>query len=336
VNLKSIDLGTAYLAKFQDPTQTPNGVATSLVNTNPNQVRYYTGYGNITQNQPFGWRTYHGLLLSWTRRMRNGYSFGFTDTISLSDKQQSPARLQHNPDGTITLRSDQAQADALLGDNHPQAHLMRANFVWQLPRITSEETALKTIGYVVNNWNLAGIWSGATGAPYSVTVNYVNGGGTTANVALTGSPDFAPRAVIVGNTGSGCSADPNRQLNAAAFQGALVGSVGLDSGSGYLRGCFVSTLDLSISRVIALGGSRSLQLRLDMFNALNQSGITAVNSTMNLANTTAAAAGTITNLPYDASGNLIPSLTLPRSAGFGVATGYQIPRAVQVQIRFSF
>jgi hypothetical protein len=73
-----------------------------------------------------------------------------------------------------------------------------------------------------------------------------------------------------------------------------------------------------------------------MFNALNQSGITAVNSTMNLANTTAAAAGTITNLPYDASGNLIPSLTLPRSAGFGVATGYQIPRAMQVQIRFSF
>ena len=36
--------------------------------------------------------------------MRNGFSFGFNDTISLSDKQQSPARLQHNPDGTITVR----------------------------------------------------------------------------------------------------------------------------------------------------------------------------------------------------------------------------------------
>jgi hypothetical protein len=57
---------------------------------------------------------------------------------------------------------------------------------------------------------------------------------------------------------------------------------------------------------------------------------------MNLANTTPAAATAITNLPYDANGNLIPSLTLPRSAGFGVATAYQTPRAVQVQIRFSF
>jgi len=274
--------------------------------------------------------------VSWTRRLKDGYSFGFTDTISLSDKQQSPARLQHNADGTITLRSDQSQADVLLGNNHPQRHIMRANFIWQLPRIASEETALKTLGYVTNGWSLAGIWSGATGAPYSVAVNYVNGGGTTANVALTGSPDFAPRAVIVGATGSGCSSDPNRQFNAAAFHGPLAGSVGLDSGSGYLKGCFITSTDLSISRVIRVRRDEQIQLRLDLFNAFNQTGITAVNSTMNLANTTPGAATTITNLPYDANGNLIPSLTLPRSAGFGVATAYQTPRAVQVQIRFSF
>jgi hypothetical protein len=336
VNLNSIDLGAAYVTQYQDPTLTPNGVATSLVNTNPNQVRFYRGYANMTQNQPYGWRTYHGLLVSWTRRLKDGYSFGFTDTISLSDKQQSPARLQHNADGTITLSSDQSQADVLLGNNHPQTHIMRANFLWQLPHLTSEETGLKTLGYIANGWSLAGIWSGATGAPYSVAVNYVNGGGTTANVALTGSPDFAPRAVIVGATGSGCSSDPNRRFNAAVFQGPLAGSVGLDSGSGYLKGCFISSTDLSISRVIRIRRDEQIQLRLDLFNAFNQAGITVVNSTMNLANTTPAAATAITNLPYDANGNLIPSLTLPRSAGFGVATAYQTPRAVQVQIRFSF
>jgi hypothetical protein len=60
------------------------------------------------------------------------------------------------------------------------------------------------------------------------------------------------------------------------------------------------------------------------------------NATMQLQNTTAAAAGTITNLPYDANGNLIPSLSQPKNAGFGVATAYQIPRSVQAQIRFQF
>ena len=59
-----------------------------------------------------------------------------------------------------------------------------------------------------------------------------------ANVNLTGSPDFAPRIRIVGDPGKGCSSDPYRQFNTAAFQGPLVGSVGLESGNGYLFGCF--------------------------------------------------------------------------------------------------
>ena len=142
--------------------------------------------------------------------------------------------------------------------------------------------------------------------------------------------------MITGDPGTGCSGDPYRQFTTAAFTGPLANSVGLESGNGYLKGCFISALDLSISRTIRIGGARTVQLRLDTFNVFNQSGITDRNATMQLANTTAAAAGTITNLPYDANGNLIPTLSLPRNAGFGVATAYQNPRSVQVQIRFTF
>ena len=45
---------------------------------------------------------------------------------------------------------------------------------------------------------------------------------------------------------------------------------------------------------------------------------------------------TITNLPFDANGNLIDSRARPRDAGFGVATTYVNPRTVQAQIRFQF
>src|SRR5439155_15840088 len=134
-----------------------------------------------------------------------------------------------------------------------------------------------------------------------------------------------------GDAGTGCSANPYKQFNTAAFQGPLAGSVGLDSGSGYLKGCFISFMDLSISRVIRLSAGRQIQLRLDTFNAFNQTGITDRNATLQLANTTAAAATTITNLAYDASGNLT-SLSLPKNAGFGVATAYQTPRSVQAKI----
>ena len=71
-----------------------------------------------------------------------------------------------------------------------------------------------------------------------------------------------------------------------------------------------------------------------MFNAPNEAGITGRNTTMTL--NEPADPVTINNLPYDANGNLIASKSLPRGAGFGVATTYQSSRAVQAQIRFSF
>ena len=103
--------------------------------------------------------------------------------------------------------------------------------------------------------------------------------------------------IVSGDPGGGCSSDPLQQFNTAAFQGPLAGSVGLESGNGYLKGCFISSMDLSISRVIRLGGGRSIQLRLDMFNAFNQAGITGRNTTMHLASP--AAASTIQNLAFD-------------------------------------
>ena len=39
----------------------------------------------------------------------------------------------------------------------------------------------------------------------------------------------------------------HRQFNAAAFQGPLVNSLGLESGNNYVKGCFQSVLDLSIA-----------------------------------------------------------------------------------------
>ena len=151
---------------------------------------------------------------------------------------------------------------------------------------------------------------------------------------LTGSPDYAARVRVVGDPGSGCRSDRFRQFTASAFQGPLTGSTGLESGTGYVNGCFISTMDLAIARTIRLGGARNVQLRVDMFNAFNQSGITNRNATMSLASP--ANATDIQNLPFDASGNLIDSRSRPRGAGFGVATAYQNPRTLQLQARFAF
>jgi hypothetical protein len=155
-----------------------------------------------------------------------------------------------------------------------------------------------------------------------------------ANVNLTGSPDFAPRIRIVGDPGSGCGSDRYRQFNTAAFQGPLVGSVGLESGNGYLFGCFQSVLDLSIARNIRLGGSRNLQLRVDMFNAPNAARITDRMRTLQLSSP--ADPVTPLNLPYGPDGNVLPNRVRPNQAGFGAATNWQAPRTIQAYVRFGF
>lgn len=82
-----------------------------------------------------------------------------------------------------------------------------------------------------------------------------------------------------------------------------------------------------------MGESRRLQFRLDIFNAPNEARITGRNTTLNLVSPLDQS---ITNLPFDASGNLIPSRSQPKNAGVGVANGYQGARNLQAQIRFVF
>jgi hypothetical protein len=181
-------------------------------------------------------------------------------------------------------------------------------------------------------------------SPYAVGFSYQNGG---SSVNLTGSPDYGARVRIVGDPGSGCSSDPYRQFNTSAFQGPLTNSVGLESGAGYLRGCFVSAFDLSIARNIRLGGGKNLQLRADLFNAPNAAAITNRNTTLMLSNpndpvTNAApvfdpVTGLLNNgVNLTSTGAVSPDRSKPKNAGFGVATAYQTPRNVQLQVRFSF
>jgi hypothetical protein len=328
-NINAVDFGAAFLGANQDPTlaasSTPGATSVST-----DLMRALRGFGAITQNLQIGWRTYHSLQFSLNRQFKNGVSFGFNETWSLYDHQLSTPRFDHTAAGAIVLRADQAQADALLGTAISTTHLMRANFVWALPQLHSTNSTLKAVGLVINDWQLAGIWTGRTGSPYTVGFSYQNGG---TSVNLTGSPDYAARVYVVGDPGSGCSSNVYQQFNTAAFKGPSSSSLGLESGAGYLQGCFSSVLDMSISRNIRLGHARAVQLRADLFNAPNSAQITGRATTMNLNSPTDPT--TITNLPYDANG-LIPARSLPRGAGFGVANAYQAARAVQLQIRFTF
>jgi hypothetical protein len=120
-------------------------------------------------------------------------------------------RIDHNADGTYVVRADQAKAQELFGDQGDIKHTIKGNFVWQLPMIRSENTIMRAIGLVANDWQLSGIFTLDSGNPFDVGYSYQSGGGTN----LTGSPDYNARIIIpdLGLAGGGCSDDQYSQFN---------------------------------------------------------------------------------------------------------------------------
>ena len=337
--INDVDFGTAFDPNRQDPTSTPSATpgATSLAALFPDLVRGYRGYTRIALREYNGWRSYHAIQISINRRFQNGIAFGFNDAITLQDIARVAPRFDHDASGQPVLRADQADAQNLLQDQRDPRHLMKATALWQLPTMKGATGGKRVLAAVVNDWQLSSVWTGATGTPYDLTFSYQNGG---SNVNLTGSPDFPARIRIVGDPGSGCSSNQYAQFNAAAFQGPLVGSTGLESSNNYLVGCFQSALDLSLQREIPFGGSRRLQLRVDIFNAPNQAIIIPQNNTngrvttLTLSNPNDPA--TIVNNQFNADGSLNQTRARPQNAGFGAANAWQNPRTVQAYIRFKF
>src|SRR5690606_38898765 len=209
VNLNAIDFGAAFLLENQDPTLPPSSTPGATA-VHQDQLRAFRGYGDITQQWSRGWRTYHSLQISLNRRFSNGLSFGFNDTISLYDRQATGARLEHFPDGTYRLRADQAEADELLGNALGPRHRFKGHFVWDLPDLRDRSgIGGRLLQAIVNDWQLSGVWTAATGSPYTIGYSYASGG---ANINLTGSPNYGARIRIVGDPGDGCSSDPYRQF----------------------------------------------------------------------------------------------------------------------------
>ena len=236
-----------------------------------------------------------------------------------------------------------AQYEELLSELNLQRHLFKANWVWDLPKLPPSNGTAKAIGYIINDWQLSGLFTGGSGNRYDLGFTYVNAGG---NVNLTGSPDYGARIVYSGDAGKGCTSNQYGQFNVNAVTGPGYNSVGLESGRNVMVGCPDHTVDLAIARNIRLGGSRNFQIRLDAFNVFNSYILNARNSTIQFTSPTDL---TVRNPQYNPDGTLVATRLQPRNAGFGAATGAQnrgadgaynngtnYNRTIQLAFRFQF
>ena len=296
-------------------------------------LRTYQGYNAINQFAANFYRTSHGLQISAQRRFSRGFSAGLNwnwtpyDVGNYSGDYSVTQRLEHRADGTVGLRADQPQWEALMADQGTPHHIFKGNAVWNIP---GPSGGSRIVHELLNDWQVSGVWTAQTGGGYSIGYSYQNNGNS---VNLTGSPDYGSRVRIIGNPGSGCSDNQYQQFNTAAFAGPTYGSNGMESGRNYMHGCFTSIWDLAVARFVRLGGTRNIQLRVEVYNFFNTATVTGRNTGMTLNNPIDQV---LQNNQFNADGTLNQSRVKPQSSGFGAANGWTNPLSVQAQIRFGF
>jgi hypothetical protein len=197
-------------------------------------------------------------------------------------------------------------------------HNFVINFVYQTPKV-----AKGVLGLLANEWQFSGVYRYTSGRAYGIGWSIPGVG----NNNLTGGTDVTPRVVLTCDPGGGSSGDPYKQIDTSCFAPPQVGSKGDESARYFLHAPPINNLDMSISKSFTMKKGIRLEVRLDAFNALNHTQFTGVNATVNFASLTDP---TITNLPYDSSGNLI------RNNGFGTVNGVAPPRTLQLVTRLTF
>jgi hypothetical protein len=116
------------------------------------------------------------------------------------------------------------------------------------------------LGHVAGGWTVGVLGTLLSGAPFTVTTQT-----NTTNAFSAG----AQRADLVGDPELPSSERTlTRWFNTDAFAQPATFTFG-NSGRGIVRGDGIINFDVSLAKNVALGGARTLQLRVEAFNAFN-------------------------------------------------------------------
>ena len=126
---------------------------------------------------------------------------------------------------------------------------------------------------------------------------------------------------LIGDPKSGISgSDIFYNLNPGAFAPPQVGSIGVESSPRFVFLPSINNWNMSIQKAFTIKESRSLQFRVDAFNALNHTQFSDYNRTLNFSSLT----------------NGTPTNVTRAFGGFGAVNGVRDPRIIQLLVRFQF
>ncbi|MEO8597652.1 MAG: carboxypeptidase regulatory-like domain-containing protein [Candidatus Solibacter sp.] len=283
-NINSIPLGTNW--PFTQANVNPAVANTTLA---PIFERTkFPGYNGINSRAFLGHTNYHALMATLSRRLTRGLAWGATYTFSkaLGATAFSPVVADNEKWNYGRLGSD-------------RRHNLQINYIYDIPGLAKHMNA-KFLGLITDRWQLSGITSFQSGAPFNPSCGLASG--TTPD--YTGTPDLGARCNVVGdplanitqNNGNGTiffnpaayalpaiATGPNNSIVGPPVTGTQGGGAGILSLPSY------TNFDVTMTKNIPLGSERRvLRIQAQAYNVFNHTQISGIGTGIQFSPTTGA------------------------------------------------
>ncbi len=265
-----------------------------------NFIRPYLGQGDINVRSFSATSSYNSFQLAVSRRMARGLQFGgsytYSKSLGLGEGDFDPM----SPYFDMRTRNY-----GLLPFD--RTHMAVINYTYQIPDL-GKKYANKALSAVLGGWQVSGITSFTSGAPFRPGFSTVDG------ADITGSTEGARIDMIADPHIEKGSRTFSRNFKTEAFARPASKTFGT-AGIVVLRGPGINNWDFTISKKVplGLGEGRYVQFRTEFYNAFNHTQFSGYDTTAR----------------FDAAGAQV-------NANFGAYTGARDPRRIQLSLRVMF
>ncbi len=252
-----------------------------------------SGFNTVTWD---GWEKYNALMVTFRQRFWRGLVVDSNYTWSKAlDDASNPGADNAEPN----FPQDPANMAAEKGlSDFDHRHRFVTSFLYQIPFLKNSNGWIHT---AFGDWQVGGIWTLQTGAPFTVNLS--------TDTANNGQPTAAPsqRPNLTCNPNDGPKT-PAEWFNTSCFALPAAFTYG-NAGRDIVTGPGLDDFDATMQKEFPVRESMKLQFRLDIFDFLNHPNF---------------------NAPVGAG------RTFSSSSSFGAITGAQDPRDMQFSLRLAF
>ena len=325
---------------------------------NDDFLRPYRGYSDINVNTWSGTSNYNSLQVQINRRYTSGFQYGVAYTYSKSFDYA-------NDDTSNVFLGRPYKAFNYSPSDFDQTHILTVNYIYDVPGL-SRKWNNGFVRAVLDNWQISGTTSFASGKPKNLTVTYpstavdITKGQACPSESIQTSvnattdrctPRFTDWTGGTVNARPNIVCDPMRDvsgfdssgtpfvINTACFAPpTALGQIGnMPRNSVRMPSSFNS--DLAFFKNVRLGEQREIQLRWEMYNIFNHANFRDIDGALQFGlaqiktdPSSACSATNICKAVYTQTRNT----AFGSPSSFGTVTSARAPRVMQASIRINF